>query len=290
MPRLHARWFIDWYLTSDAPSLPVERWLRAHIAQCEACKEHYDTGVRLLRLARGGPDVHGLGEKKRLSRRASLAPMPPPAARAGRLRVLFAAIAMTAVLVFWILVPASVGRVLLPGDELRIDGERAVAGQRIRQGSLLVAAHGDAVIALVGDRDVLLREGAAVRVTQRGSHASLELGRARFVVHRLGERPNPFAVIAGSTQVDVQGTTFVVDRRDPKETLVAVKEGHVRVQGAKGEVRLTDGQETSVANGVPGGVRPASAASLEEDGGNFLELLLRRAGRLVKDVERAVRR
>lgn len=122
--------------------------------------------------------------------------------------------------------------------------------------SWLVASNGDVVTA-PGERKVLgLPDGSRVEM---GPDSALDIERAdrRIVALRRGEayfeiRPGParsFTVDLGDAKVEVIGTKFDIDRRNPR-SIVTVLEGTVEVRDGHAQiVRLEPGQRAIVASG-----------------------------------------
>jgi ferric-dicitrate binding protein FerR (iron transport regulator) len=190
-----------------------------------------------------------------------------------------------AVLVVMVWPAREVGRVLVAGAGLEIDGQKAVVDQPILEGSTVTARDGDSALIVDADRGILLRKGAVVAVSGPAD-VSVLAGRARFAV-----KPGhgPFAVRSGAVRVEVVGTIFVVDRREAEETLVAVHRGTVNVTDPHGKVQVKDGQECLATAAALSPARPAGARSLEEDrGGNWLQELWARLAGLVDALRQAI--
>ncbi|WP_460120291.1 FecR family protein [Pseudomonas sp. H3_G09] len=108
--------------------------------------------------------------------------------------------------------------------------------------------------------DLNSRSRLQVRYEQDRRVIELSAGEALFSVEHDASRP--FIVEAGSGKVTVTGTRFDV-RRDATQTLVAVEQGTVKVQGSAAPdnqfINLTAGLGTSVD--AQGQVRPAYAVN-----------------------------
>ncbi len=265
--------------------------LLRHLAECEACRKAWDDGVRLLRAARGGGEAAAPGELSRMTRRAvAIARSPAAEAEASpetRRWWLLAPLAAAAVLLvlLWPAQRAVIGRVLVAGAGLEIDGQKAVADQPVLEGAVVTSRDGDSALIIDADRGVLLRKGA-VMALPGAAEATVLAGRARFAV-----KPGhgPFAVRSGPVRVEVVGTIFVVDRKGADETLVAVHRGTVNVSDPHGTVQVKDGQECLATATALSPARPAGPSALEEDrGGNWLAELFARLTTLVEAVRQAI--
>lgn len=287
MSLFHPRGRIDRYVLEGAASVEEERRLRAHLRGCARCRGHYDAAILALRAASGDVAGFGRGEQERL---LTLVTGEAQAARARKsdgersARTMAHAPWWTGVLPDRAFVPAAAGFALVAiaglflllrtpsagvvdvvGGALTADGEPLSAGDTLPAGVILSAEKGDSVLALDGEKVVLLREGSGLFV-EGGAARSVILtrGRARFSVeHANGD--NPFTVRAGDAQVDVKGTLFVVQRMSDSDTLIAVQEGRVAVKGGKGTVELGALEETHVRRGAVLPARRASAQSLDDD-------------------------
>lgn len=278
---------IDRLLLGTLAPAPAAR-TRQHLAACAACRQHFDAGVLTLRVVRGGLQQPGLGELERIVARAAAltegnVAYPPWSRRVWGL-ALFAAAASALLLLLW--PTPTVGRVFTAGAELTIDGEPALADQRVARGAKVTAVKGDSALLLDGQRGVLLREGASARIEASGARVVLEAGRARFSVK---PHVGAFEVLAGKTRVEVKGTVFVVDRKGDDETLVAVHRGEVEVHDAETTVAVKAGQETTVKAGAASPVSEVRKGSLVEDRDDgLLDILLRAFRRMVDSIDRAV--
>lgn len=275
----HPRRRIDRYLSSGDLSIPAEEELRAHLRGCEECRAYFDEGALLLRATRGGGP--GLGELERLERRAVALARPSSARQAKpllwpRLALAGAAVVALAIGAAALLGGSEVGEVRVAGEALHADGRPVAAGEKLRAGQQLEAVRGESVLELARGRKVLLREGARARVERGGARVALERGRAWFSVRR-GE--GEFVVAAGDAEVSVLGTTFAVERRRD-ETVVSVTEGKVKVKGARSEVLVPAGEETTVSGGL---ARPPRPTRLLDDRELF-ERVLRRGEELLKGI------
>ena len=253
-------WRLDGYLLGAARAPSAEVALRAHLKRCDVCRTYYDRGLELLRAARGGQGF-AAGELERLARRAGQLQVEPRPDVRPLIALVAAAAAILLVVVLARREPV-VGMVVSVGARATVGGSLAESGTELREGDLVAAVEGSAVVRLEGGRDVTLAEGAVLSAGEAGSTASLESGRARFSVE---PGRGPFAVRAGSTRVEVKGTVFSVARKSSSDVTVAVDRGRVEVSGTRGAVTLEGGQRTSVdREGVPRAPGPLEAADRDE--------------------------
>lgn len=129
---------------------------------------------------------------------------------------------------------AEPGAVFCHGDKVRILEQRAA-------------------LRLANDTLVRLRENSLVTLLpeEKGFWFSLVEGAAHF----LSRTPKQFTIKAPYLNAAVDGTEFVVSAQ-PQENRVAVVEGAVRVSNDLGEVRLSEGTQTSAtANSAPSAVQ-----------------------------------
>lgn len=272
-------WRIDAYLTGAPFSAGAEARLRAHLQTCASCRAHYDQGVALLRAARAATGEPGAGELERLVRRAANVSRGPSRSARWRPAIGLAAAAAVAVLLVVFSGPRMAGKVALAGQRTLVAGVPCATSCMLREGELVAAIEGPVLLALEGGRKVALAEGSVVAVTKAGALVRLEAGRARFDVD---PGHGQFGVQAGTTRVEVKGTSFGVARWGESEVVVAVESGRVEVEGTNDSVLVEGGQRTRVgADGTPdapSAIRPADVD------------LLRELGRLGEEIERAVKR
>lgn len=266
MSLFHPRRRIDRYLGFGL-SPRAEAPLRRHLAGCADCRAYYDEGVRVLRATRRAAGAPGAGEADRLVRRA-VANLDGAAPRFARRAPLFIGAGIAAALSVFAFVlfsaAAPIGRLASFSGQVLVAGELAVLDAEIFPNAVVEVRSGECILELEDGRSALLRAGTKLSVDKGGRVARLEQGRGRFSVT---PGQGSFAVDAGRTRVQVTGTIFAVERRSGDETLVAVHHGSVEVAGEKGTVRLTDGQETTVKEGLPSTAAPARRESLAEDWG-----------------------
>jgi ferric-dicitrate binding protein FerR (iron transport regulator) len=153
------------------------------------------------------------------------------------------------------------GVLLVRGD----DGVKLGRGAGIGKGDRVVAsAEGVASLRLRNGTELRAARGADVAFLEQGPVQIYELraGTVHLHVAKLvaGER---FLVRTGDAEVEVRGTEFDVDVREPCEgttTRVAVREGTVVVRHAGAETRVTVGESWPAACGERGAAAPGGAA------------------------------
>ena len=271
------------YLATGAVPLWRGRGCARTCAAAPGTAAHYDEGVAVLRAP-------GRGEPGQGSWSASCAARPrsrpgPERARPGVRAGVFvlSGAALLAVLALVLARPGAVATV--GGPRGPPGGQRPLAaGATVPAGGLVVAAE-ETPCSPSSAKDVLLRQGAALRIERGGTRVALDAGRARFAVTHAGGVPNPFEVVAGDTQVFVQGTIFVVEQRERGDVLVAVKEGRVRVAARRNQFELHELQETTVRQGAAEAPRAASASSLAEDLTGLFERIERGVKRALKGLD-----
>lgn len=266
MSLFHPRGRVDRYL-SFGLAARAEARLRRHLARCAECRAYYEEGVLVLRATRKTAFSPGAAEADRLVRRAvaNLDGAPEGALARAPLfigAVVAAALSILAFVVFT--APGPVGRLSSFSGEVLVAGEPAALDAELAADAVVEVRSGECILELEDGRSALLRAGAKMSVEKGGRVARLTQGRGRFSVT---PGQGSFAVEAGRTRVLVTGTIFAVDRKSGDDTLVAVHHGSVEVVGEKGTVRLSDGEETTVRDGLPSSVAPARRESLAEDRG-----------------------
>ncbi len=267
-----------------AGTLSAERAavLRLHLSICEECRRYHDEAVLLERALAGDVQRPTAREEARILERALRiadeaavrAAAPPRRPRA--LRRLTVSLAGAALATAAILVATAPVGTLVEGEGVRIGGELAADGARVRFWNRIeVDANGYGLLRLDG-AEVTLSGATALRVELGGR--ALELSRSK-VWCEVERGRGRFAVRTEEAVAQVKGTSFAVDRAAPGETGVRVREGSVEVRGKGGgrAVLLGAGTQTTVRAGE--GPEAPSAYNGVEDAD--LLLLLRRLGHAI---------
>jgi len=105
------------------------------------------------------------------------------------------------------------------------------------------AANAASTLVLSSGANVLVQPGSDVRVERDDEHeTSIRLARGRLVAHVSKREGKPFVVHSHDVRVEVVGTIFAVETRDPAEVSVSVVAGKVDVSRGGETRRLAPGE------------------------------------------------
>lgn len=259
---MHKRAVIDRYLDAGCSPAAEER-LRAHLRECDACRAYYDEQVLLRRALSGGLAAPTPAEQQRVAQRALRAAAPLPTHRMDLSRVAdfvifeprrtawVAAVAVLAVVVGLVVVPAPRAAVIVRGADVTVNGKPVTEARVLRGGDTVrVAPQGVAVLELERGGTVRMYPDTTVQVHRRGHRLTLPAGRVWCLIDK---GKGTFVVHTPTTKATVLGTSFVVDHDTSQGTTeVRVMEGRVRVadRTREGQVEVEGGYKTRVREGT----------------------------------------